>query len=301
MSPGWYLAACVIGITCGVVAALVHRRRKRNPMKNRKKHDPLNYYANLFAAQEAAHKAALRALDPTHGGYRGGTEAHRAGAPGSSIHGASNSSGGRTGARMSITEFSGIDQIIEPALEEAGFAVGVVRGVRSFNVDTLGRLTGVTYKQVWRPGENVAECKVSDYPWPVLHMTLSYTVTGAKVSTSPPADRAKPHALRDCKHGFYGYYDGSNDYYDKGRVSAVIEGYGETVIGSRGFRCMKARIVALHIPEDVKPHLARLVVRNYPDIPILETFEQMVSEFPPDSAGNEVTPDTDPDFWTRPA
>lgn len=209
---------------------------------------------------------------------------------------------------MSMDEFSGIDQMIDPAIEEVGFAVGVVRGARSFEVDKLGRLTGVTYKQIWKPGENEASCQRGrqDDMWMPLLQTFKYSFSvgspGTPAPPLPPAvDYEKPHAMHDCKHGFYAYYDGSNDYRDDSRVSAVIEGYGETVIGSRGFRCMKARIVALQIPETVKPHIARMVARNYPDVPILETFDQMVSEFPPDSAGNEVTPDNDPDFWTRPA
>lgn len=202
-----------------------------------------------------------------------------------------------------ISEFSGIKQVmIDPALEEVGFAVGVVRGVRAFNVDALGRLRGVSYSQVWVPGENVAECRRSrsDDMWQAA-FTYSFTIAGQTIApvTEKRIDYEKPHAMQDCKHGFYAYYDGSNDYHDEVRVSAVIEGYGEAVIGSRGFRCMKARILALHIPETVKPHVARLVARNYPDVPILGSFEQMVSEFPPDSAGAELTPDSDPDFWTR--
>jgi hypothetical protein len=38
------------------------------------------------------------------------------------------------------------------------FVAGSVTGLRAFRVDPLGRLTGVTYKDVWTPGENVATC-----------------------------------------------------------------------------------------------------------------------------------------------
>jgi hypothetical protein len=202
-----------------------------------------------------------------------------------------------------IDEFSGIDQIIEPAaMEEVGFAVGVVRGVRAFNVDKMGRLRGITYNQIWVPGENRAGCRQdADLMW-ALSYQISRTIGGRSTATAPtPAFREVAHAMRDCKHGFYAYYDGSNDYRDEERINAVIEGYGETVIGSRGFRCMKARIVALHIPKTVKPHLAQMVARNYPEIPIMDSFDRMVSEFPPDAAGNEITPENDPEFWTRPA
>ncbi len=203
-----------------------------------------------------------------------------------------------------MDEFSGIDAFIIPEAEEIGFAAGVVRGVRSFMVDSLGRLTGVSFPEVWRPGENEARClkRIDDDLLPQLNSLMNWA-GGSRVIVPSPSliTRSDTHAMRDCKHGFYAYYDGSDDYHRDGYVSAVVEGYGETVIGTRGFRSMRARIVALHIPETVKPNLARLVSRNYPDVAVLETFDQMVAEFPPDSAGNEPSPDTDPDFWTRSA
>jgi hypothetical protein len=62
-------------------------------------------------------------------------------------------------------------------------------------------------------------------------------------------------------------------------VAAVIEGYGETLIGTRGFRCMKARIVALQ-PTDARGLEA--CFNNYPDIPLFDDFAGMLAEFPPD-------------------
>lgn len=236
---------------------------------------------------------------------------------------------------MSSEEFGGI-----------GFAPGVVRGTRSFSVDKLGRLTGVSYKQVWTPGENVAICRRGDddswssigrlmaatyrFNVPTINYVVDYAAaeekkrswTDAILGTSPHAARAAEEAVKraeeerkekerleaekkardtltDCSHGFYGYYDGSNDYYKQGMVMGVVEGYGETVIGTRGFRCMKARIVALRIPKHVPDRLRAMVLRNYPNVPVFETFKQMVAEFPPDDAGAGITPETDPEFWTR--
>jgi hypothetical protein len=245
---------------------------------------------------------------------------------------------------MSSEEFSGI-----------GFAPGVVRGTRSFDVDKLGRLTGVSYKQVWTPGENEAICRKEESgSWAGLNIavghrmkfyldTTSYTTAmgsaamvepkrswvDAVLGTSPQTTRAAEEAaarvqaereekeraeaekarleaekkardtLADCSHGFYGYYDGSNDYYKQGYVMGVVEGYGETVIGTRGFRCMKARIVAIRIPKHVPDRLRAMILRNYPDVPVFDTFKAMVAEFPADDAGVGVSPETDPDFWTR--
>lgn len=162
-----------------------------------------------------------------------------------------------------------------------GFAAGVVRGVRSFSVDELGRLTGIHYEQVWMPTENQAECRRAD----------QYN-TGRQIE-----DYGKH--LPGCECGFYAYYDGSNDYRaGETTITAVIEGYGSTVIGSRGFRCAKARIVALHIPDSVKR--SGVVARNYPSIPQFDSFLHMIQEFPPIGDGKTPGPEAD-DFWTRPA
>lgn len=236
---------------------------------------------------------------------------------------------------MSAKEFGGL-----------GFAAGVVRGARSFKVDKLGRLTGIHYEQIWRPGENIAECRKEKA---VFHVTFNWdgiTSSGrlgylqafpnypppppsssrTVVSTPPSVHRKKkgkkvvadiismpeppkaaaiaatekkPHTMADCACGFYGYYDGSEDYWKDGYVSAVIEGYGEALIGTRGFRVAKARIVALMIPAE-QDRFANRIARNYPDVPLFRSFNEMVAAFPPDGGEEAVTPDVD-DFWTRDA
>ncbi len=176
--------------------------------------------------------------------------------------------------------------------KQADFAPGVVTGTRSFDVDKLGRLLGVAYATVWTPGENVAKCMVRD-EFAVLYSD----------SDRPSLREAKrpAHSIAECAHGFYGYYEGSNDYYERGRVMGVVEAYGETIIGSRGFRASKARIVALHIPSEISVGRRRLIARNYPELAIFDSFDAMVAEFPPDDAGHGLNPTTDPDFWTRKA
>lgn len=187
-----------------------------------------------------------------------------------------------TPAKPAGGEFSGVE-----------FAAGVVTGARSFKVDKLGRLIGITYPSVWMPGENHAKCLIRT----VSSYALMYG-TGDSVRTS---ERPDEHSMTTCGHGFYAYYDGSNDYYSEGYVSGVVEGYGESVIGTRGFRASKARIVALHIPADVPTVTRNLIARNYPDVPRFDTFDAMVSAFPTDDGGKGLNPETDPDFWTRQA
>lgn len=244
-------------------------------------------------------------------------------------------SGGSGGPNPLPSEFAGI-----------GLAPGVVRGARSFKVDNLGRLTGVVHEQVWRPGENLSECrKNDDSVFYFTYATRSYagqmnayinainqtavTATvpvtylpalppdnhrkkrrGKSVTTVPvtkperpataPAPEPKAHTMGECACGFYGYYDGSDDYYKDGYVSGVIEGYGEALIGTRGFRVEKARIVALMIPA-AQDRFANRIARNYSGIPLFARFAEMVAAFPPDGTEVGISPENGDEFWTRQA
>lgn len=273
----------------------------------------------------------------SNGRYRKASEAHRAGAGGSAGDGTGTRARRgalRTGASVSgfipasaiasgklhkdleaaiqrrlggnvhlVGPFSNANQLVsadsKPAPRPAGefdgkqadFAAGVVTGTRSFEVDKLGRLLGVAYKAIWTPGENVAKCMVRD----------DYAMFYSESDRAPREATRPEHSIVDCAHGFYGYYEGSNDYYEHGRVMGVVEAYGETIIGSRGFRASKARIVALHIPSEISVGRRRLIARNYPGVAVFDSFDAMVAEFPPDDAGLGLNPTTDPDFWTRKA
>lgn len=154
-----------------------------------------------------------------------------------------------------------------------GFAPGQVRGARTWRVRDDGVLEGPVYRQAFLPGENLAVCRVPS--------NGVVQEDGSKLFTYP----TRGH-LPGCRCGFYGYYDGSNDYYrpdhrskwGRNYVAGMIEGYGEVLIGSRGFRVTKARIVAIHFPDTfVDP---RLVLAQYPDVPVFATFEQMESAYP---------------------
>jgi hypothetical protein len=99
------------------------------------------------------------------------------------------------------------------------FSVGEIYGHRNFRVDHKGRLTGVSYQAIWKPGENVASC------------AMCYQGMG------------------ECKCGSSGFWA----YHDKGKwtndgIRGVIRGYGKTDLGTNGFRCEKAEIVGLVIP-----------------------------------------------------
>lgn len=145
-------------------------------------------------------------------------------------------------------------------------AIGTVRGLRSFGISDDGHLTGVTHRDPWVAGENHATCHrrwvgtcqcgstsgtstISTGSGHVFYVNLGAGehANGCNGDSPCAPDDLMPTA--DCACGFYAYYEGSNDYARPEHVSGVVEGYGRTVVGSRGFRTQKARILALYWPE----------------------------------------------------
>jgi hypothetical protein len=160
--------------------------------------------------------------------------------------------------------------------DSRGFIVGVFRGVRSFRIDEGGALTGVVFRTPWSNGVNEAQCMRPTYP------VMTYMATR---SWDPPPELPADHGMDVCRHGYYAYGEESNDYYQPGLVSGVIYGWGqEVMIGSRGFRCMRARIAALCVSEVKLTERARveLMQERYYNVPFFDTFRDMVAEFPPD-------------------
>jgi hypothetical protein len=164
-------------------------------------------------------------------------------------------------------------------------AAGSVTGVRLWHVDMTsaeaatngtparaeGLLTGV-FGGVWRRGENVAVC-------------------GGGGQGSPPCHRDLVPAP-GCGCGFWAYwalrYAWRCDYYWRGEVLGVIQGYGRTRIGTRGCRCRKARILGLHVrpvdPERQPPgmghHDTAEVLGSYYGVPCYPSLEEMLAAHP---------------------
>lgn len=109
---------------------------------------------------------------------------------------------------------------------EPDFAFGSVAGARWWNLQLRGgipELGGV--HGPWTLGENIAKCRAS-------------------------RDHQVPDD--DCGCGLWAYWqvpDALNPHGFGRPVLGVIEGYGRTLIGAKGFRCEKARIAALHFPD----------------------------------------------------
>lgn len=176
----------------------------------------------------------------------------------------------------------------ESQFDSLGFVPGSVRGARAFVIAANGDLTGIFYPQVWRLGVNTAECmKHKARAWMPFPSVTYYQSTPVDVPTVVVPPDLEPHLMDTCRHGFYGYYDGSNDFNNHymtrdGCAQAVVEGYGEVMIGTRGFRAMKARIVALAVTQVTvrTREQYELMLRKYADVPFFDTFERMVSAFP---------------------
>ena len=163
-------------------------------------------------------------------------------------------------------------------------AVGSVTGVRLWHVDMPsaeavvngtpgpvdGLLTGV-FGGVWGRGENAAVC--------------------AGGHESPPCDLVPGP---ECGCGFWAYwalrYAWRCDYYWRGEVVGIIQGYGRTRIGTRGCRCGKARIVGLHVrplkpgPDGEPPALSHQdlveVLGSYYGVPCYPSLADMLAAHP---------------------
>lgn len=149
------------------------------------------------------------------------------------------------------------------------FAAGSIKGLRSWDMDTLGRLHGVTHAEVWKPGENIAVCKATkaipcDAPKPkaekkkpkkkdpgdelwTVHAFTFYEEP--RPCGQPTCDGTSHHVPTghdfdaNCQCGFWAYDEHS--FSPHGQVVGIIDAFGKTTIGTRGFRAEKAQIVAL--------------------------------------------------------
>lgn len=140
------------------------------------------------------------------------------------------------------------------------FVAGSLIGLRSFRVDSLGRLTGVRHPSVWRPGVNDAECQKGSGSGGWYSISFASLLGGGgggggsvSVDLAPKSEsvslvKAPPHrpGQLGCSCGYYAYFDrGHNPHHEEGNLLALVEGYGTVTIGSRGFRAGKARVVGL--------------------------------------------------------
>lgn len=178
--------------------------------------------------------------------------------------------------------------------EDYDFAIGSIKGLRSWSIDDKGRLRGVTHPAIWKPGENVAECKSeskrycpSFYDWMRKELGRPVGVPAPMTSRPEPCGaegcngELHPEATHsfdpNCQCGFWAYDEVG--FQEHGDAVGVIEGYGRTTIGTKGFRCEKARVVAL-CRETEKSTLSLSewlrLKELYPEAEFFDEFDDMV-------------------------
>jgi hypothetical protein len=153
---------------------------------------------------------------------------------------------------------------------EPDFAAGSVTGYRWWATAGDGVLLGM--HAPWTAGENTACCLAPGAG------AIPGTWAGPGSGHSPAEVPAK-----GCGCGFYAFWTVRPPYAMGSLlpVLGVIEGYGRTRTGTRGFRCAKARILAL-CPSWDEPDAVRAVVMAYPGARVYRQPGAMLAEFPPD-------------------
>lgn len=202
------------------------------------------------------------------------------------------------------------------------FAAGSIYGMRSWGMDDQGRLHGVTHREAWRPGENVSVCKaVKRVPCPdaarakateiVQYRSTFRDEMSFRVWDPPEPCGKHPDCFDgthpapsghsfdpDCQCGFWAYDE--HTFTSHGDVTGIIEGYGKTTIGTRGFRCEKARIVAL-LREHKDGYLSLSawfrLQRLYPDAAFYDEIDEMVGKH---GSVLRTWPEVGDDFWDQP-
>ena len=137
-------------------------------------------------------------------------------------------------------------------------APGSVFGVRWWSLRDDGMLGGVM--AAWQPGPNTATCLAPASSRRSTTLAFRHWAAGSGPAVMPDdlmhgESEPLPECSvpnEDCTCGFYAFWnpDEQSQVSVRFPVLGVIEGFGRTLIGDRGFRCEKARIVALHVPTD---------------------------------------------------
>jgi len=127
------------------------------------------------------------------------------------------------GGKAPMSEFSGVP-----------FVAGALYGIRAFDVSPEGTLHSPSATFDWGPDINIAICNRETGLYNRMIISRHKIASG------------------DCTCGFYAYFQTKYDaYWIPGRARAIIKATGTITYGSRGFRCEKARIVAIAFDETV--------------------------------------------------
>lgn len=149
--------------------------------------------------------------------------------------------------------------------KEVPLVPGTLRLYRAWAISGE-KLKAFNFNYYWRDGWNEAECRLPET-----------SVIGSLFHRHP-----SPHPKCTC--GFYARYHPI----DGGATTGVIEVAGRVILGTKGVRAERARIVAHQwIPEYVQD--------QYPSVKFFRNVEDMWAEYPPPDVSELIgTPEPEP-------
>jgi hypothetical protein len=187
-------------------------------------------------------------------------------------------------------------------------APGSVRGIREFLIggtnyyaDWTGHLLGPYTFMPWTPGLNYARClrnreAVSTWNHPLLGISSSRESELGLDSLPAPADMSE-----SCVCGFYGVFEPMASLSVAPLwVTGIIEGSGRAVVGEKGFRVERARILTLVLRRSTRSgwrerQLSSLeaIIERYNFSKIFESMDSALEEFPLGNldASGEILPE----------
>lgn len=159
--------------------------------------------------------------------------------------------------------------------------MGSVRGVRAWRFEKGKLESPHANGNYWTQGEQIARCGNR----PIKYGRLTDLDTPWVFNRIP-----RPKHLKNCMCGFYAcYWDEVDQVHDTWGVVGVIEGYGQTALGTLGFRSEKAKIVALAPARRVgpfrygsfnRPFRIKDLRRAFPDTPVYRKSKDMFLNHP---------------------
>lgn len=98
---------------------------------------------------------------------------------------------------------------------------------------------------------------------------------------STKSEEIKESHFPRCSCGFYAYYDRNtpNMYASGDVVHGIVEGFGETVIGTEGFRSQKMKIIALTCSSDTEARL-KSRTKDYDGVDFFRKASHMHKAYP---------------------
>jgi hypothetical protein len=174
-------------------------------------------------------------------------------------------------------------------------AIGSVRGLRQWSFPAAGALDRAlaagaepSARAIWPVPEPLLLTGVRDHPW---RPGVNEAACRNNTAHEPPVE-ADPDTGLACGCGFWAYWGLDDHAWDiKLPVFGVVEGTGRVVTGTKGFRCQKARILALTLgftvedgPEKMADAwlgvLMDMIGQAYPDARVFATLNGMLASVP---------------------